>query len=249
MADAVAAVADAPLVVVGGGDGTLGGAAGALLAAGSTAALGILALGTRNHLAGELDVPADLGAAARLIAGGGRRRIDVGRVNGRHFVNNASIGLYPALVERRDALKAAGLPKWLANLPAAGSALARLRHHRLRLHLDGERRSIRTPLLFVGNNRYLLERRRLGQRARLDEGVLSVFAVGPRSRLGLAGLALRTVIGRADAQADYAALAAVPAFTVRIHGEDIAVALDGEVTRLAGPLRFECLAGALEVAA
>lgn len=250
LAAAVTAAASAPLVVVGGGDGTLGCAAGALAEAGGGAALGILPLGTRNHLAAELGIPTDLAAAVRLLATDARRRIDLGRVNGRHFVNNASIGFYPAMVERRDALRARlGLPKALANLPAAWATLARARHHRLQLLLDGERRPVRTPLLFVGNNRYRLDRRAVGTRARLDEGVLSVFAVGPRGRAGLVALALRTLAGRADPDGDYAALGAARAFTVRPHRREIAVALDGEVARLRGPLRFECLPGALAVAA
>lgn len=250
MATAVAAQAGQPLVVVGGGDGTLGCAAGALVEAGSQATLGILPLGTRNHLAGELNLPADLAAVARLIADGPRRRIDVGRVNGHHFVNNASIGFYPEMVQRREALqRRAHLPKWLANVPAAWTTLKRARHHRLRLTLDGERTPVRTPLLFVGNNRYLLDRRSLGRRERLDEGVLSLFAVGPRHRVGLVGLALRTLVGRVDEDTDYAALGATRAFTVRLRRDHKAVALDGEVVRIAGPLRFECLPQALEVAA
>lgn len=250
MKDAVVqAAAASSVVVVGGGDGTLGCAADALVSSGAEATLGILPLGTRNHLGGDLGIPADLGGAARLIAAGYRRHIDIGRVGGRHFVNNASIGIYPALVERRDALRErAGLPKWLANLPAAWATLSHARHHRLRIGLDGERVPVRTPLLFVGNNRYSLDARALGRRARLDEGCLSLFAVGPRSRLGLVGLALRTLAGQGG-EDDFAALGTPAAVTVRLHADDVAVALDGEVTRLAGPLRFECLPGALQVIA
>lgn len=80
IASRAAAVSGEPLVVVGGGDGTLGAAASAL--AGTGSALGILPLGTRNHLARELGIPADLTGAARVIARGETRRIDLGRING-----------------------------------------------------------------------------------------------------------------------------------------------------------------------
>ena len=131
--EAVRAAVGAPIVVVGGGDGTLGGAADIL--ADTDSALGILPVGTRNHLARELALPLDLDGAAAVIVAGHQRRIDLARANGQGFINNASIGLYPALVRFRDAETGGGLPKWLAAIPASYAALRRIRHHRLRLHL------------------------------------------------------------------------------------------------------------------
>ncbi|MGI4732075.1 MAG: diacylglycerol/lipid kinase family protein [Janthinobacterium lividum] len=245
IAGRAAALVGAPTVVVGGGDGTLGSAAGALV--GSDTALGILPLGTRNHLALDLGIPSDLPGAARLIGARPVRRIDVGRVNDRIFVNNASVGLYPALVRRRDGLAA---PKWLAALPAAVGALGRMRHHRLRLAWPGsDGRGVVTPLLFVGNNRYSLSRDRLGRREALDDGRLTIYAVASRRRLALIGFAVRAIAGRADTERDFAALGEQPAFTVEGRSRRIDVAIDGEVVRLAMPLRFESAAGALAVVA
>ncbi|WP_174274872.1 diacylglycerol/lipid kinase family protein [Sphingomonas bacterium] len=248
IAEAVGKAAGHGLVAVGGGDGTIGCAAGALVDAGSEAALAILPLGTRNHLAGELGIPSDLAQVARLIAAGHTRRIDLGRVNGRAFVNNASIGFYPDMVESRDAARARrGLPKWLANLPAAWVVLGRARHHRLRLRLEGDDKMVRTPMLFVGNNRYELTLGRVGRRAALDDGKLSVYAVERGTPLRLAALAARAMIGRADPERDFAALADVAAFEVEAHARSIRVAIDGEVVRLKSPLRFEVQAKALKV--
>jgi diacylglycerol kinase family enzyme len=236
------------LVVVGGGDGTLGCAAGALIE--GKAALGILPLGTRNHLARELDVPLDLPGAARLIAKGFRRRIDVARVNGRLFVNNASIGIYPELVRERDARQERlNLPKSLAAIPAAWAALKRMRHHRLRLHSPQGEREIVTPMLFVGNNHYALEAGQLGKRSALDDGLLSVFAVAARRRRALLGFALRTLAGRADPAEDFAALGDVPQLTVTGRSHHIDVALDGEVEELRMPLKFTIDRRALTVVA
>ena len=244
MVAAAKKVAGAPLVVVGGGDGTLGSVAGLLAAAGT--ALGILPLGTRNHLAGELGIPSDLVGAARLIAQRPTRAIDLGRVGDRTFVNNASIGLYPALVRRRDGHPA---PKWLAALPATLGALGRLRHHRLRLvFADGERPVV-TPLLFVGNNRYTLDRQGLGTREALDDGRLSVYAVASRRRLALIGFVVRALAGRADAERDFAAMGEVADFALHGHAHHIDVAIDGEVVRLALPLAFRSDPGALTVVA
>src|SRR5690242_2028222 len=88
------------IVIVGGGDGSVGTAASVL--AGSEIPLGILPLGTRNHFARDLGVPLDLEGAVRLIASGLSDRIDVGEVNGRVFLNNSSLGIYPHLVAERD---------------------------------------------------------------------------------------------------------------------------------------------------
>src|SRR5438132_11799820 len=86
-------------VVAGGGDGTLSCAAGHL--AGTGRAFGILPLGTLNHLARDAGIPADIEEAARVIAAGHVREIDVAEVNGRVFVNNSSVGLYPDMVMLR----------------------------------------------------------------------------------------------------------------------------------------------------
>ena len=241
---AVEKVAGAPVVVIGGGDGTLGSAAGALVEAKS--ALGILPLGTRNHLARELGIPLKLADAAKCIADGHQRRIDLARVNGRAFVNNASIGFYPDLVHQRDGM---ALPKKLAALPATIAALKRMRHRRLRLTMPDHEEQIVTPMLFVGNNRYVLEAGKLGQRAALDDGVLSVYAVASRHRMALIGFALRALVGRADPERDFAAIGDTPELRVTGPKRCIDVALDGEVMSLAVPLDFTIDSGALTVIA
>src|SRR5206468_9364651 len=88
------------LLIVGGGDGTISAAASALV--GTETRLGILPLGTLNHFARDLDIPTDLDEAARLIASGKERRVDVAEMNGRIFINNSAIGLYPQMVVDRD---------------------------------------------------------------------------------------------------------------------------------------------------
>ncbi len=241
--DAAAELRREPLVVVGGGDGTLGSAAGALAGG---AALGILPVGTRNHLARALGVPLDLPGAAKLIAERPLRQIDLARVNGRAFVNNAAVGFYPELVRERDARD---LPRPVATVPATYAVLKRLRHHRLRLRMARQDQQVATPLLFVGNNRYSLDAGHLGERAALDDGVLSVFAVASHRRRQLLGFALRTLLGRADPERDFAAIGDTPELTVTGHARSVAVATDGEVTRMAFPLAFSVEPGALTVVA
>jgi diacylglycerol kinase family enzyme len=234
-------VAGAPLVVVGGGDGTLGRAAGVLAKARS--ALGILPLGTRNHLAAQLGIPDDLGEAARVIAAGRRMRMDLGCAGGRVFINNASVGLYSRLVLAREEMPG---PKWLGTIPAAWHVLRRLHAQLLDLSIGGTRRSLRTPLLFIGNNRYALDRGRLGERDSLADGELSFYAVAPRTPVQLLAMALRIVAGRANHGRDFLALTSAP--SARLGGTGhVEIALDGEVDHLPLPLEFHSLPQALEV--
>lgn len=253
LADAAKNFAREPLVVAGGGDGTLGCVAKALLDAagkGKAPLFGILPVGTRNHLARELGIPLDLPGAAKLIAEHPERRIDIGRVNGELFVNNASVGLYPSLVRRRDvARKRLGLPKAIAAIPATAGALANLRNDRLHLDTPEGKQSLKTPMLFVGNNRYALDAGKIGKREALDGGQLALYAVAAKSPAGLVAFALRTIIGRANPDLDFAALGEMQEFRVDGAGQSIFIALDGEVKSLALPLEFEIEPGGLTVIA
>jgi diacylglycerol kinase family enzyme len=250
IASAVKDFLDCPIIVVGGGDGTLGAAACTIFHAKSDAALGILPLGTRNHFARDLGISFDLEAAVKTIAGAHCRQVDLARVGDHIFINNASIGLYPQMVRARDQLQSRfGIPKWMAMLAASGQALARLHSHRLDLIVDGKRNRIRSPLMFIGNNRYALEAGDLGTRARLDEAVLAVFAVGTHSRTGALAAALRMMVGRSDPERDFVESGHFERISVDGRRTMMTVALDGELLRLKTPLEFEILPKALTVIA
>ena len=233
-------------IVIAGGDGTAATAAQALI--GTNTELALLPLGTLNHLARDLGIPADLEAAAAIAAGGRTVRIDVGEVNGHCFVNNASIGLYPSMVKQREGLRRRnGWPKWLASAPAAWDALSRLRHHRLRVDMGNGNRPLVTPLLFVGNNHYSLRAGSIGERASLQGGKLSVYAVAGGRRMQLIGFALRALIGRIHPRTDFVALGKCETMVVRAHSRPIEIALDGEINELSTPLLFRTLAQALAI--
>lgn len=228
-------------VVIGGGDGTLNRAARYL--AGTGRQMAVLPLGTLNHFAQAIGLDGTLEQAAHVAVHGRIRAVDLGRANGRPFLNNASIGAYARMVLRRDAM---GLPKWLATIPASLAVLLRPGARHLHIEIDGKDHRLKTPLLFFGNNRYSLEAGRVGQREGLDAGVLSVFALANRSVFGLIVAALRILGGKARPETDFAALAEcreVKAWRRGLHY----VALDGEVQRLHFPLRISIEPGGLEV--
>lgn len=85
----------APMVIVGGGDGSLSGTVDELV--GKDCVFGVLALGTANSFARTLGIPLDLEAAVKVIAAGRRRRIDLGMIDHDYFVNAASLGLSPMI--------------------------------------------------------------------------------------------------------------------------------------------------------
>ncbi|MFM6930906.1 MAG: diacylglycerol/lipid kinase family protein [Novosphingobium sp.] len=238
---AITAAAHAEVVAVGGGDGTQGSAAALLSTSGQVMA--VLPLGTLNHLALDLGIPDDLAEAARIAVHGAERAIDLAAAGDQVFANNASVGLYTKLVRVRDAQS---LPKWLAAIPAAWTVLKGLKVRRLEIEIDGTRRCIETPLLFIGNNPYNLTGNRLGKRDRLDTGILGLNAVRHKNALALIGFALRALLGRADPARDFVDIEDCAEFV--LHGSgSIDVAHDGEVTRMSLPLHFRSLPGALRI--
>src|SRR5258708_12912642 len=108
-----AAASDTDVGVMAGGEGTVSAGAGGL--AGTGKPMGVLPLGTLNHFARDLGVPTLLEDAVRNVAEGIVREVDVGEANDRVFVNNSSLGLYPAAVALRDAWMAQqSMQKWVA---------------------------------------------------------------------------------------------------------------------------------------
>ena len=243
---AVAERGDA-LLIVGGGDGTIGAAASALI--GTETKLGILPLGTLNHFARDLGIPSDLGEAAKLIAGGSERRVDVAEMNGRIFINNSAIGLYPLMVVDRDLQRRRlGRSKRLAMLVASLRTLARFNHQRLTLTVNDEKARVDTPLLFVGNNDYRLDLGAPGQRESLDDGQLCVLVMRRKTRAGLIAASVRALLKRARRD-DMVRIDGVERLRVDSHRSHLTVSLDGEVVRSAPPLDYRIRKQALAVIA
>jgi diacylglycerol kinase family enzyme len=184
-----------PVLVAAGGDGTI--SALADVVRGTETALGLLPVGTLNHFAKDLGIPLDLGKAARVIAQGRRAHVDMGEVNGRGFLNNASLGIYPKIVRERAAQQRRfGHSKRTAMLWATLAVLDRPSQVDLRLELDHQVYECRAPFVFVGNNHYTLEGFEIGTRARLDAGKLTVYTTRCSTAGGLAGLERRGVVGQ-----------------------------------------------------
>jgi diacylglycerol kinase family enzyme len=241
-----AASQGADVVIAAGGDGTVSAVAGAL--AGGQTPMGVLPVGTLNHFAKDLGLPLDLAHAAQTIASGSVQRVDVGRVGDRVFINNSSLGVYArALIDRDARRDMHGLSKWPAMALAVLKVFKRRPLSRIWLNVDGEELFRKTPLVFIGNNRYELELLRVGKRTTLTGGELSLYIANTSSRWGMLKLALRGALGRLRQSRDFEYLTASQ---VRIEAPSrrrLRVALDGEVAPLEPPLHYRIWPQALPV--
>ena len=245
---AVAERGDA-LVIVGGGDGTISAAASALAGTRTRTLLGILPLGTLNHFARDLGLPLDLAEAAKVIAAGKERQVDIAEMNGRVFINNSAIGLYPLMVVDRDLQRMRlGRSKPLALAVASLRTLARFGHQRLILTVNDQRELVDTPLLFVGNNNYRVDLGAPGQRESLDDGQLCVLVMRKKTRRGFLAAGIRALLGRSRDD-DMVQIDGVERLRVSSKRSQLAVSLDGEVVRAAPPLDYKIRKRALRVIA
>ena len=232
-------------VVAAGGDGTVSAVAAGL--AGTVMPLAVLPLGTLNHFAKDIEMPLDMAEAVRAIRDGAVSAVDVGEVNGRVFVNNSSIGLYPeAVVVRDDARRRRGWRKFPAMLLAAARVLWRFPLLAICVETPEQSVVTKTPFVFFGNNEYKTTLLSVGKRERLDEGQLCVNTVRAKSRSKMFWLIMRALFRRPEAIEDFEAIC-VPQATVRCKKRHLVVAVDGEVVRMKSPLLYRIRPGALLV--
>jgi YegS/Rv2252/BmrU family lipid kinase len=232
------------LVVAGGGDGTINAVAAQLID--SDKALGILPLGTLNHFAKDLKIPQDLEAAVRTILGGRTVNVDVGEVNGRYFLNNSSLGIYPRIVVEREQQQKQGRGKWLALVSAALSMIHRYPVLFVRLTTDSAELARRTAIVFVGNNEYELEGLGMGARSCLDKGQLHVYVMHDSGVWGLVRLFFSALFRKLDQVKEFDA-ACTRELWVEGRRRRLRVALDGEVASMELPLHYRSKPGALRV--
>ena len=231
-------------LVVGGGDGTINTGAAAVLERGIP--LGVLPLGTLNHFAKDLGIPLDVEDAARVVLDEVVCRVDVGEINGRVFLNNSSLGVYPSIVRLREHYQARGRDKWIAALWAALTVLRRHAFMAVRIVVDDKAIIRRTPFLLVANNEYRAAGFQAGTRESLARGRLALYVLNAEQRPGLLRLAWQLLTLGGD-QVKELDLLTVQEATVETRRHRLQVALDGEVSILEAPLEYRVRPGALRV--
>lgn len=241
-----AALPGTPVVAVAGGDGTLGQAAAALV--GSDTALAVLPAGTRNHFARDHEIPLDPPQALDVAASGVARTVDVGRVEGRIFLNTSSVGSYVNYVRLRWRME-----RWLgyggASVVAAMRNLRRFRGYAVRLEVDGMQVRYEAPVVFIGVGERELARPSIGGRKRGGRRGLHVLVLSETSRLAAVRLAARafttglTSLGEESGVHGFL----VDACEVDLPRPQGTVALDGELEGMRAPLRYQLERDALRV--
>jgi diacylglycerol kinase family enzyme len=230
---------DAVLVAVG-GDGTLTTAAQAAHTAGCV--MGAVPQGTFNYFGRVHGLSQDIEQAARALLRATPQPVQVGTINGRLFLVNASLGLYPQLLADREAfLDRFGRSRWLALL-AAVVTMIRWRHQlSVQIEADGQVRNLRTPTIFIGNNRLQFGRLGVGTDV-LDvvgQGCLAALVIRPIGTAAMIGLLLRGALGTLG-DADHVESFTFQRLTVRLRGvRRTKVAADGELGVMTQPFTFE----------
>jgi YegS/Rv2252/BmrU family lipid kinase len=233
------------VIVAGGGDGTVNAVAAALIG-NDDVKFGILPLGTLNHFARDAGIPTDISQAVDIIILGNAKSVDVGEVNGEIFLNNSSVGLYPAIVKLREGLQRSGYGKWSAATWATIRILSRFRTLYLELHpASGPVVKRSTAVLFVGNNAYETGLLEIGTRLELNQGRLWITMPTSSSRLGLLISLVSIILGYEKKDDVYKYEAAN--MTVNSNRQQLQIAIDGEVRHLKPPLKYQTLPKALRV--
>lgn len=231
-------------LIVGGGDGTLSTVAPRL--AGTGILLGVLPLGTANDFARTLGIPMNLPAAAAVAAGSHASDVDLARANDAHFLNVASVGLSVEMTRELSGR----MKRWLGPAAYAVAGGRALIHHptfRARIEApDGGGGGCDDPVhqVVVANGRFYGGGVLVAYRSTLDDGSLTAYTLGRRSRWQL----LRTVaLLKFKVPLDRPGDSFVQAPGLRVETwPSLPVNLDGEI-RTRTPVEFSVVPKALRV--
>jgi diacylglycerol kinase family enzyme len=231
------------VVVAAGGDGTINAVAQATL--GSGCAFGVLPQGTFNYFSRTHGIPRDTAQALQILLTERPQPVQVGLVNDRVFLVNASMGLYADLLEERETYKSRfGRSRWIAFGAGLLTVLRGHRHWNLRMAWRGKERDIRTPTLFVGNNPLQLHQVGIPEADAPEQGQLAAIVLKPVGPLSMPGLLARGALGRLG-DADEVLTFPFESLTVKasralgpLGPRRVKVATDGEIGWVDMPLLF-----------
>ena len=237
---AARAQAEGGAVVAAGGDGTINAVAQAAHVAGCP--MGVIPQGTFNYFSRTHHIPLDTEAATRVLLTARPTPVQVGEVNGQLFLVNASLGLYPELLEDREKFKSRfGRHRVIAMISALATVLREHRQLHLRIESAGQVRDVRTATLFVGNNRLQLQQVGLSEARAIEQGRVAGVMLKPVSNLAMLRLLLRGAMGSLGEDSrvesfEFERMTVSPGLT---YGRRRAkVAADGEVSWMRSPLTF-----------
>lgn len=229
------------LIVAAGGDGTVAGVAHAL--AGTQTVMAVLPMGTFNYFARGLNMPSDVADAASAILQGAPHDIAIGSVNGKVFLNNVALGLYPTILDEREAAyQRWGRSRIMAHWSTLRTLLRLQRSMRVRVVADGVEQTRRSPMIFVARSAYQLDQFGVVGSDAISEDRFAVYIARQTTRLGLLKLAWRLMRpGKVDLSEEMELLTPQTLVIDQPKRRRIRIAYDGERAKLTLPLSF-CIA-------
>lgn len=242
-----AAVRHNGAVVAAGGDGTINAVTQATLSTGRP--FGIVPQGTFNYSSRAHSIPLDTADATRSLLKAKLKPVQVGLVNGRVFMVNASLGLYPQVLQDREHYKRLYGRKRVVAIGSALMTIARgYRQLALVMEHDGECETLRTPTLFIGNNPLQLEQVGLPEADDVQRRRLAAVIVRPVGTMTLLWLAVRGALGQLGEE-ERVRNFAFHRMTVHPRRNDgprgMKIATDGEIVWMPPPLHFSVAPQAL----
>ncbi|TCB62312.1 diacylglycerol/lipid kinase family protein [Acinetobacter terrae] len=233
------------VVVAAGGDGTLNAVAAQLM--GTDIPMGIFPLGTFNYVARLLNIPLDLLKAAEAIAKGKIREVHVAQINDHIYLNNASLGLYPLFIQKRE-LYNQRFGRFALNAYTSGlDVLIRDRKElKLEIEVDGKKYPVKTPLIFFGNNQLQLAEMNLRIAESAAKGKVAGVVVAKSDKRTLFKILWQLMRGNLDQAPDVYSFSADE---VKIYSKrkKLTVALDGEIVEMQPPLKISVRKNALKI--
>ena len=244
---ATRAIATRTAVVAVGGDGTLNTVAQAVHALGC--AMGVVPQGTFNYFARTHGIPTEPSAAFRMLLEAQPMPVQVAAINHRLFLVNASLGIYPELLQDREAFKARfGRSRWVAFVAACATLFRAQRRLRLHIETGTTVRDVQTLTLFVGNNRLQLQQFGAEPADTLagapGHGSMAALMLRPIGTLSMIGLMLHGAMGRLGDAAgvesfEFHHMVVKPRLAPG--RSEVVVAFDGEVARMRAPIHIRVL--------
>lgn len=222
-------------LIAAGGDGTISTVAEKAVNLNRT--MGIIPAGTLNHFAKDAGIPLNTAEALKTILDGKTVQIDTASVNGRLFLNNSSIGLYPKVVQRREEQMKLGGNKWPAMFKAILAVLKSIPKINVAIKADGSTVKCKTPFVFVGNNDYKFDLLNLGRREGLKDGRLSIYYPKYKGRISYLRLIYKTLMGKLDQEENFQILHSEE-IVIYSNKRRLEVSIDGEVYKLETPLHY-----------
>lgn len=233
------------VIVAAGGDGTQSAVANAL--SGTEVLMGIVPTGTFNFFAREHGISPDLPDAVATIRDGRVKEVSVGEINGDIFLNNASFGLYPAVLREREGIyRRWGRSRIAAYWSVVSALIQMYRPMVLDVDADGTRRRFETALAFVGNSAYQLRTYELEGAEAVGEDRFALLIARATTPAGLLLSALRLAWRTAQRGVDFDLICA-ERIVIETRPNRRLVARDGEKKRMTGPFTLTVRPRALKI--